>query len=433
MTKIIRIVPVLGVALLPLACDFDVVNPGPVQEAFLDDPSSQPALVAGAGRATAQALNYLAYTSAAIAREIHPAGSTGSFGIDQRWQDGELPDDVDNTHWNWSQRARWLAEKAVDVIEEQGGESQPGLLAQAYLWVGYANRMNGEHMCQAVIDGAAPTSNNEYLNRAEAAFSQASTLGSGAVKDAAIAGRASVRAQLGKWAEAAADAAQISDGFSYMMPYYDGFGDDLRNRIYWATGKTPYKAHSQWNTWIEGYGLNPTTNPNGDPRVAYRDGGETGDAAVQGCLPFCPTSPGRVPWYPTTKYTSSGDDIELSSGPEMRLIEAEKMLMDGDWQGAMDKVNALRTAAGMSAETATNLAEAWGFFKREHAIEMWLEGRRLPALRRWKDAGLTEDDLQPLEKVSGSRDLGSHLVTRDYCFPIALSEQQTNTNVGTGG
>ena len=78
-------------------------------------------------------------------------------------------------------------------------------------------------------------------------------------------------------------------------------------------------------------------------------------------------------------------------------------------------------------ETAT-MEEAWSLFKREHAIEQWLEGRRLPALRRWNEAG-TPGALQPMEQVSGSLTEGSHLETRDFCFPISEAEKDTNPNI----
>ena len=76
-----------------VSCDTDVVNPGPVNSDFLDDPASQAAIKNGVGRALADTQNWLGYTSAAIARELHPSGSTGSFGITPEQQRGELNDD----------------------------------------------------------------------------------------------------------------------------------------------------------------------------------------------------------------------------------------------------------------------------------------------------------------------------------------------------
>jgi len=426
LTRLAGLLLVGGVITAGTACDFDVVNPGPVQDAFLAEPAAQPALVNGAGRALAESMNWVNYTNGAVAREFHPSGSTGSYGITLKWQRGELADDEVGTQWNNGQRARWLAENAIAIISE-AGESEPGLLAQAQLWAGYANRVLGENMCQAVIDGGAALPHTEYLNRAEANFSAAMGAG-GDIGMAATAGRASVRAQLGNWSGAMSDAGSVPVGFSYKMPYYTTEGDDQRHRLVWATFNEPYKAHTQWNTWVEDYGLEPTNNPNGDPRVPYRLSSEDGDAAIDCC--------GTVPWSPQTKYSDSGGDAEISSGAEMRLLEAENALYGNDMATAMSIVNALRTAAGMNTETAADMADAWRLYKREHAIEMWLEGRRYPALRRWAANGLTENDLHIREQVAGEatyRNDGkdnSHLRQRDLCFPIPESEQDTNPNIG---
>ena len=61
-----------------VSCDTDVVNPGPVADSDLDR-NAATALVNGSGRALAQAINWISYTGAAVTREIHPAGSTGSW------------------------------------------------------------------------------------------------------------------------------------------------------------------------------------------------------------------------------------------------------------------------------------------------------------------------------------------------------------------
>ncbi len=412
-------VGLLGMFVGVAACDFDVTNPGPVQEQFLLEPAAQPALVAGMGRALAESMNWLGYTSAAVAREVHPSGSTGSFGISQEWQRGMLADDEVNTHWSNGQRARWLAESGIGIIQE-AGESSPGLLAQANLWAGYSNRLLGDLMCNGVIDGGPQVSNTEYLTRALTNFTAAMS-GGGDVGMAAQAGRAAVHQQLGDFAQAAADAGAIPDGFSYMLPYYATEGDAQRMRLQWASAAEPYKAHTAWSTWYEMYGLSEF-NPMGDPRMPFRVTQEKGDAATLCC--------GQVDWHPQTKFPDSGADMELSSGPEMRLIEAEAMLTSGDWQGAMDKVNALRTAAGVATETATSLDEAWGYYMREHAIENWLEGRRLAAFRRWSANGVNLNLRDPLEQIDPGGEQGdlSHLAQQDLCFPISEGEKDTNPN-----
>lgn len=413
-----------GVSCLSLlavaGCDFQVTNPGPIQEAFLDESLAQPAVVNGMGRALAQGLNWVAYTSAAVTREVHPAGSTAAFGISNEWAAGQLrADDRNlNTHWDQSSRARWLAESGVERIERIGPSSQE-ILTQGRIWAGYANRLMGENYCEAVIDGGSIQPRTEYLTRAERHFSDAITSGTGNLRLAAYAGRASVRVQLGMWTEAVADAAQVPMGFNYTLPYYSVGSDDQRNRIAWASAGTPYKAHTVWNTVYEPLSLSPE-NPNGDPRIPFSfTPGEVGDAAIQCC--------GPVPFKRQRKHANDAAGIRLSSGREMKLIEAEGALISGAWQAALLMINEVRAHAGVAPVQASGANETWTRLRRERGIELWLEGRRLGDLYRWAAAS-RPGEYDPLETPGG----GSNLTHQDLCFPIPPSERETNPNIPVG-
>jgi starch-binding outer membrane protein, SusD/RagB family len=407
-------------ALAAGGCDTKVTNPGPVQDSFLSEPTAQVAVLAGMGRALSEGMNWIVYTGAAVAREIHPAGSTGSFGITVPWQRGELdPLDTDlNTHWEQAQQARWYAENGLARMKEVVPDSAR-LLAQANLWAGYSNRLLGDNMCQAVFDGGPAEDYTKYYERAEAFFTSASTLGTGDVKTAALAGRASARVGLGKWAEAVADAGQVPTAFKYNMSYFNVGDNGQYNRIEFAVHNQPYRAYTIWGTWIDAYYAATS-----DPRVPYDVTTLTGDAGIN----CCGSSSFRAPFYHETKYTTQDAPVTLSKGAEMRLIEAENDLRAGSFQAALTKINALRAAAGVPDATGTTAAEVWTALKRERAIVLWMEGRRLGDLRRWKD-GNTPGDLDPLEVPSGDVNVGSHLVKQDLCFPISRSERDTNPNI----
>ncbi len=428
---------VLLLLLVPAAgCDTNVSNPGPVEDQFLigrNVYAGASALVNGAGRAVASGMNWVGYTGAAVTREIHPAGSTGSFGITNRWQNGELsPDDADlDDHWELAQRGRWVAEEAVRRLVE-AGPPQPGdpitvaqynsLLQLAYLYAGFANRLLGENMCEAVFDGGPAQENREYFLRAEDYFTKAIAItGTTAQLNAAYAGRAAVRVFLDKWPEAVDDAGRVPIGFVFNMPYYDVGEDAQRNRIAWSSFNQPYRAHTEWNTWYYDYHQANLS----DPRVPITITTLQGDAAIECC--------GRVPFYPQAKYPNSASPVRLASGREMRLIEAEAKLRAGDWPGAIGatdgstpgSVNQVRknASATLGAVTATDAADAWRLLKRERGIELWLEARRMGDRRRWAAAN-TPGALDPLE-VPGT---ASHLARQDLCFPISRSERETNPN-----
>ncbi len=418
------------------SCGTEVTNPGPVQDEFLKDRTAASAMVNGSGRALSAGINWIGYTGAAVTREIHPAGSTGSFGITNRWQNGELnADDADlNDHWQQASRARWLSEETVRRMiaagpPPSGGVQTPAqyntLLMQAHVYAGYANRVMGENFCEAVIDGGPIEPNSVFFTRAEAAFTAALAVTGGTpatvaiLTPAATAGRAAARVYLGNWSGAVADAATIPIGFAYNLPYFNLGEDAQRNRIAYASANTPYRAHTQWNTWYRDY---ITATP--DARVPINLASTlNGDAAIECC--------GVVPFRPQLKHATSASPIRLASGREMLLIRAEDRLRQAtpDVVGAMALINQVRTNAGTATVTAVTATEAWTLLKRERGIELWLEARRLGDFRRWAAAS-TPGALDPLETVSASPTTGSHLSRQDLCFPVSRSERETNPNIG---
>jgi hypothetical protein len=409
-TRAFRAAIALGAIAALDACDLSVTNPGPVESRFLDRRAAVPGIVNGAGRDLAEAINWTAYTGAAVAREIFPGGSTGSFGISVNWQNGKLTDDETGPHWNLSQRARWTAEHGLLRLRSDSSLgpdfAKSKDAAQMLLWAGYANRFLGENFCDGVIDGSAKQAYTVYFTRAEGNFTEAiavaTAAGDARMATAARAGRAATRLDLGKFAEAVADARTVPDAFVYAMPY-NTTEIDTWNRIYWSTANQPYRAHTVWNTYYEKYYTDTK-----DPRVPWGQDPKNprGDGAV-GNL-------GQVPWYFEMKYTKKDAPINLSSGWEMRLIEAEARLVAGDVPGAMTSLNLHRVALGLAPWTATTEAEAWTALKRERGIELWLEGRRLGDFRRWAAAG----------RPAVSDDMAG----RDLCFATPLSEKQTNPN-----
>lgn len=408
-------------ALTLAACDFQVTNPGPVQDAYLNDKAAFAAQVNGMGLALSKAMNYVVYHGGIVTREIFPTGMAGQFGVEPRNMHGFLIPDEQGSPWAESQQARWLAERGLQRFKEVLPAAEfnaSAQVAQAYLWAGYANRLLGENMCQAVIDGGAPQASTEYLQRAEEAFSNAIKVGTAANKPdivtAATAGRAAVRVHRGNWPGALSDAASVPTPFSYKMRYFD-VGDEYQyNRTAWASMSRPYTGHTVWNTVYEKYF--ETTK---DKRTPFNRTNQLGSGAVEGI--------GRVNWWPQSKFNDKVSPINLSTGREMRLIEAEAKLRDGDWQGAMQIINQLRAAVDAPAVTAANGTEAWTRLKRERGIELWLEGRRLGDMRRWK-AGNTPGEMDPLE-VPGA---ASYLKGQDLCFPLSQAEIDTNPNVPKG-
>jgi hypothetical protein len=195
------------------------------------------------------------------------------------------------------------------------------------------------------------------------------------------------------------------------MQYHD-LDRDQYNRIFWAGASEPYRAHTVWRTVYEGY-----YKATQDPRVAWTDTGLQGDAAVMDL--------GRVPFYRQEKHAKRTSPMRLASGREMRLVEAEALLRDGNWAGALALINELRKATGVTEVSAADLTEAWARLKRERGIELWLEGRRMHDLRRWKEEN-TPGALDPLELPGDVSRLSDR---QTLCYDIPKAERETNKNV----
>ena len=409
MKSIIRSAPVL-IALA--ACDLSVENAGPVQDDFLDDPGAHPAVVAGIELSLVEAINMVNFFGSEAAKEytqggrIHPIKLPPNPG--QLDHDQELP----NNAWNDAHGARWIAQDGVRRLRAtlEGDFASSELAALALLYAGYANRLLGENMCDAVVDGGPVQPRTVHLEEAEAFFTEAMSVGTAAgrndIATAAQAGRASVRLFLGDDAGAESDAAAVPLDFVFNAQF-GPTPEGQSNWIYYISSNLPYRAHSVWNTYYEDYYENV-----GDPRVSW------------GSDPAVPNAEfSNVPWLFQTKYTSRTSPLRLSSGREMVLIRAEIALRAGNWQQALSLVNSLRqglesdhNGSALPMWTATNATEAWSALKRERGIELWLETRRLGDLWRW-----TEND------VPGEMEDTSDRIR--LCFPVATSELQTNPNL----
>jgi hypothetical protein len=430
----------LGAAVLLIAaagaCDFEVTNPGPIDDVFLEKTEAHQAIANGAAYYLYESLNNLAYTTSAVTRELFPAGSTSSFGISNFQQTGRLLYDDEHINygpWVPAQRGRYIGETGFERMAKTLAED-PAAKAkypngvngykpavEAALFAGYANRLLGENWCEVAFDGGPILPRDSALARAEVWFTKAidaagSTASLATQKTAAYAGRASVRMFRGNWTGALADAALVPTTFTYYA-LYEETEQGYYNRTYFAGAAQPYKAVTTWNTKYQDYYTQTK-----DPRVPWVDMKTTGDAAVLMVGNI------RVPFHQQQKYPARGSDIMLSSGREMRLIEAEKFLKDGNIASAMAILNARRAALN-PAQPALNpadITEAWTLFKAEKGIEMWIEGRRMGDLFRWKRDNIP-GALHELEAPGAAK---SYLVAdQTLAYPISKAEREANSNI----
>jgi starch-binding outer membrane protein, SusD/RagB family len=432
-TRVWTIAAVLG-ALSLSACE--VTNPGPVNDEFLTLPESQAGFVNGAQERLVEAATYLAYGSAYVSRELFPGGTPegaalGVLAGSLLWNDAGL-----SNAYPRIQQARWVSEESIRRFKVLGNVT-PALMFQASIWAGYANRMLGENWCESVIDGGPLEPGSKYFERAQQHFTDALAVAPAANdRYKALAGRAQVKMWLKDWSGAAADAALVPDAFNFYAEVDFSGLVGQRNQIYYATSGTPYRSATVRFTYFDQY-----YTDTGDPRTPWIDFPNVVDRLCVGSL----QGYGRVPCTYQQKYPEEGSDFRLAGGREMRLIEAEALLVAGNFTAAMAKINGVRTSQiskktgqPLAPWTATNLTDAWTMLKRERAIELWLEARRMGDQRRWADGNTPGSiDLPNFEAQStfftqnprGREAVQGQPTPRLLCYNISDTERNTNPNI----
>jgi hypothetical protein len=378
------------------ACSFEVTNPGPLLDSDLNTPGAMPALVNGMGGDLSNAIgNYLTRGSLAAFELNH----SGNFAAERQFATGVIrPEDV-NGDWARMQQARWVAENGLVRMKTVLGtnfETNP-LTIRAYLYAGFANRFLGENVCETTIDGGPRVPSSEHFVRAESLFTRAITLATAqnntALLNAALAGRAQVRAWQNKWDAAVTDAALVPATFRHNAVFSI---NTTRENMDLATQTINRREVTVFNTvWVA----------DRDTRVPY----DTVRTATGG---FPTGQDGATRFFRQRKYITLGDPVALARGTEMLLIRAEAALRNSDVTSAMTLINQARAVSTLPVLAATTVDQAWPILMRERGAVLWLEGRRLWDLRRWLASGRN-----------------TALQGRSTCVPISLEEIGANPSL----
>jgi hypothetical protein len=396
------------------ACNsLDVSNPGPIADEDLNRSPAMTGLVTGMSFDLSRAMDAVTQETAIMADELYHGGSYAAEGLFNR---GIVRSEDVNGMWGSLHRARWVAESGIVRMKEVLGtafDTSP-LAARANIYAGISNRLLGENVCAAVIDGGPSQDFKTHFSRAEAQFTEAIRIAgglTGAIRDsllrAAYGGRASVRAWQGKWTEAAADAALVPTNYQFVAFFSTNTGPENNDLVFETTTRSEYTVYNtQWAQVFK------------DGRVLWDTIKTTGGAIAVG-------QDGRTPFFRQRKYTTLASDIPLVKGAEMLMLRAEAALRQAtpDVTTAMQHINAMRafyntTANPLPALTATTAAQAWPILQKERGAVVWLESRRFWDLRRWNA------EPAPIQHT--------YLNGRDKCIPISDNETQSNPNLRGG-
>ncbi|MBH15922.1 MAG: hypothetical protein CME30_01400 [Gemmatimonadetes bacterium] len=492
------------------ACDFEVTNPGPVQDGNLNDAGAHQGIVNGGIRAVQSGVGAYGLLGGAITHDLMASGHTGSAGVRPEEEVAKLSDEYDGRgSWGGLHRGRWINQEALRrfASEEAGVTNLSSYkpAAEANFWAGIALRTLMENACSTVIDGGAPSGKLDYAPLAIAHFTAANSIaaaaGDAALATAAIGARAAAKLYSGDHAGAKTDAATVALSFKYTTKYS---GDTGSGEYWYLPGHVAslgFQSMSAWGTPAQTHFLKT-----GDSRVAWgydngsREKQSDGSAAVRG-----QTHPPRPTWtlmipmfYHLKTYaprTAAGGDelrffkpvqgdqrkiqLNLVTGREMALVQAEAELKAGNLAAAMTLINSVRTAtdiyaadlsdasvldltyhaaegndnacatcpdymstitrfdgsAGgkMPAVSAADITAGWTALKFERYLELNLEGRRFGDRWRWRENS-TPGTLDALEMIPAEL-VARYSVPADplnLCFPLPKAENDANANIPEG-
>ena len=394
----------------------DVVNPGRVLEADLEDAGALQAVVNGIVGGLQTSYDNMGRQSTTMGGDLLATSYTS--GVYFHWQGRPKAEDVEA--YIELRALPSIADNAIERINRVLGAeaTSAAVAADAYMWAGFAYRTAGDHYCNAVVDGGAPQDRAVYHQRAVDRFTNAIQVATTVGRDdwllASYAGRAHSSMQLGDWQGALSDAGQVDTDFVFELPAHS-LGDE-QNVIYDNTVRQPHMG-ARWS-WFEAYGVGD------DPRASYF---VLDQQSADGSL-------GET--LAPTKYTANTDPIPLTKGAEMRLIEAEYAItQNNDWAGGLQIINDLRAAVGQAPWPATNQAEAFEALKFERGIVLWVELRRLGDIWRWGGTSVGDPfieafyDLLPVDHSLSSGGLVVAIEDRVNCFPYSNTILDTNENL----
>ncbi len=331
-------------------------------------------------------------------------------------------------------RARLSAEQAVALLEEFSPNAPAWQIAEMYMVQAFVENLIGEHYCSGVVfstvvdgvetfgDQITTTETFERaLGHADAglALITGTTANDVRVRNALLVLKARILVNLNRHAEAATTVAGVPTNFTYETLHAV---TTTRNTIW------------NFNNLARRYSVSTGEGTNGmnfatanDPRLPVCQGG---DAACR-AIGVTQTSRDDLtrPYYVQMLWPTDDAPVEIITGIEARLIEAEAQLKAGNSAAALATLNAARaTVTGLAPLTdagsdAANLDQLF----RERAFWMFSTGHRLGDMRRLvRQYGRAATTVFPTGAWHKGGNYGA-----DVTIPLPQAEQN-NPNVPGG-
>lgn len=399
------------------ACDgiLDVESISRVPAEQTESPGNAALLVNGAAGLFECALGAYVVAGGLIGEELVDATQTANrFPYDQRTL---LPTDLRYSTFGCAalgtytplNSARGSADRVLGLLEgwtaEQVGPERDLLIARAALYAGYSLTLLGEGFCTATISSldasgavvyGGEMTRQQVWQEAEVRFTRAIAAAqtAGAVRNAALVGRARVRLNLGRYADARADAQAVPAGFTFNATA-STLNADRQNRV-----------HGESNATSASSSVGAAYRSLGDPRVPH--------TASLG------TSPTGVARFGQLKYPAATTPIPIASGREAQLIVAEAEARIGSVGAAETILNTFRARGSQAPAAFTTREAALAEVVEQRRRELFLEGHHLGDLIRF--------GISPTPAPGATYHAGGQYGSQ-VCMPLPQIERDSNPSI----
>ena len=307
--------------------------------------------------------------------------------------------------------ARGMADTVYVELSGWTDEEVPNrnrLLTQAAIYGAYSIVMLGEAMCSAAINVGPELTPAQLFEEALIRFDRAVTHAAAVPNEPnlmhfAKLGRARALLNLGRYADAATDAATIPSSFVQGVST-DATYSRRQNIVYMHITQTFFGT-------VDPSYRNLTLGGAPDPRVAVTNSGRVGNVG------------GIQIWTPN-KYPTVTSSIPVARYAEAQLIVAEARIAANDLTGAATAINNARNngRTGMPQFSAAGMTQQQVLDQliEERRRELFLEGHRFWDVRRFN---------LPLVPAVGTAYPAGGTYADLRCFPLPNIERSRNPNI----
>jgi starch-binding outer membrane protein, SusD/RagB family len=328
-----------------------------------------------------------------------------SGDVSQLWQTTPCSNTIQWGFYTPLVTTRWLGDEVVSRLVGWTDAQVPGrdgLIAEAAAYTGYSKLLLAESLCSVAMAERGELNVTTVFGLAEEDFTRAIAAAQSAnnadILNLARVGRARARLNLGRKADAAADARPVPVGYRKDATY--GVAPRRENTVHAVVQRLGYFTVSEIYRNLSSQGVP-------DPRVAVIN---TGRSTVDGL--------GSL-WVPA-RYLSEGAPIPLATWEEAQLIVAEAEHEAGNLNAAVTIINLLRDRAGLPQFTGSSATVVLDQIIYERRAEFFLQGHHIGDVRRYA---------LPLTPAAGTTHAKGGTYTDQKCWELPLAEIQNNPYV----